>query len=132
MAENLKIAAPVASSSEVGALAPVVEMPSAQKPKPESDFPFSVMVSDVYEGPLDLLLDVTRVQQVQRLRRRQAIIAFRFETRVARRPSELLQKRTRDAAVWQAGLRRTIRLAILNAADDHAIQQHRSFFDRHT
>ena len=39
-------------------------MPSAPKPKPESDFPFSVMVSNVYEGPLDLLLDLIRKQDI--------------------------------------------------------------------
>jgi segregation and condensation protein A len=39
-------------------------MPSAQKPKPESDFPFAVMVGDVYEGPLDLLLDLIRKQDI--------------------------------------------------------------------
>src|SRR6266849_2325166 len=64
MAENLKIASHDGSSPEAGALAPVVQMPSAQKPKPESDFPFSVMVSDVYEGPLDLLLDLIRKQDI--------------------------------------------------------------------
>ena len=64
MAENLKIASHETSSPETGALAPVVQMPSAQKPKPESDFPFSVMVSDVYEGPLDLLLDLIRKQDI--------------------------------------------------------------------
>jgi segregation and condensation protein A len=64
MAENLKIASSGADSPEAGALAPVVQMPSARKPKPESDFPFSVMVSDVYEGPLDLLLDLIRKQDI--------------------------------------------------------------------
>jgi segregation and condensation protein A len=64
MAENLKIASQEASSPELAALAPVVQMPSAQKPKPENDFPFSVMVSDVYEGPLDLLLDLIRKQDI--------------------------------------------------------------------
>jgi len=64
MAENLKIATHETSSPETGALAPVVQMPSAQKPKPESDFPFSVMVGDVYEGPLDLLLDLIRKQDI--------------------------------------------------------------------
>ena len=64
MAENLKIALPEGSSAETPPLAPVVQMPSAQKPKPESDFPFSVMVSDVYEGPLDLLLDLIRKQDI--------------------------------------------------------------------
>jgi segregation and condensation protein A len=64
MSENLKIASHEAASPESGALAPVVQMPSASKPKPESDFPFSVMVSDVYEGPLDLLLDLIRKQDI--------------------------------------------------------------------
>src|SRR5205823_4022622 len=37
----------------------------AQKPKKEeTDFPFSVAVSDVYEGPLDLLLDLIRKQDI--------------------------------------------------------------------
>jgi segregation and condensation protein A len=39
-------------------------MPAALKPKPESDFPFSVTVGDVYEGPLDLLLDLIRKQDI--------------------------------------------------------------------
>ena len=64
MAENLKIASLETSLPETGSLAPVVQMPSAQKPKPESDYPFSVMVSDVYEGPLDLLLDLIRKQDI--------------------------------------------------------------------
>jgi segregation and condensation protein A len=65
MAEKLKIA-PVnnpATDAE-NALAPVVQMPDAQKPKPDSDFPFSVTVGDVYEGPLDLLLDLIRKQDI--------------------------------------------------------------------
>jgi len=32
--------------------------------KKESDFPFAVSVSDVYEGPLDLLLDLIRKQDI--------------------------------------------------------------------
>src|SRR6476620_3250735 len=36
---------------------------SANKPK-ESDFPFAVTVGDVYEGPLDLLLDLIRKQDI--------------------------------------------------------------------
>src|SRR5882757_1095363 len=64
MAENLKIA-PVNPEPEIETtLAPVVPMPVAQKPKPESDFPFSVMVSNVYEGPMDLLLDLVRKQDI--------------------------------------------------------------------
>jgi segregation and condensation protein A len=65
MADNLKIAPEQSSEPEAATtLAPVVQMPAAQKPKPESDFPFSVMVGDVYEGPLDLLLDLIRKQDI--------------------------------------------------------------------
>src|SRR3984893_17081702 len=32
--------------------------------KEENDFPFAVLVSDVYEGPLDLLLDLIRKQDI--------------------------------------------------------------------
>ena len=32
--------------------------------KEESDFPFAVAVGDVYEGPLDLLLDLIRKQDI--------------------------------------------------------------------
>ena len=85
MAEKLKIAPENLSPTEAGStLAPVVEMPAGPKPteskpkeakpkearpkeprpKEESDFPFSVMVSDVYEGPLDLLLDLIRKQDI--------------------------------------------------------------------
>jgi len=65
MAENLKVASENQAAAEpVPALAPVVQMPAAQKPKPESDFPFAVTVGDVYEGPLDLLLDLIRKQDI--------------------------------------------------------------------
>ena len=36
----------------------------AQKKKEESDFPFAVTVRDVYDGPLDLLLDLIRKQDI--------------------------------------------------------------------
>jgi segregation and condensation protein A len=35
-----------------------------QQKKDDSDFPFAVSVSDVYEGPLDLLLDLIRKQDI--------------------------------------------------------------------
>jgi segregation and condensation protein A len=41
----------------------VVQIPS-QKPEEENDFPFAVSVGDVYEGPLDLLLDLIRKQDI--------------------------------------------------------------------
>lgn len=65
MAENLKVASGNAVSTEgESTLAPVVQMPAAQKAREESDFPFSVTVGDVYEGPLDLLLDLIRKQDI--------------------------------------------------------------------
>src|SRR5438445_2797630 len=36
----------------------------ASSKKEESDFPFAVSVEDVYEGPLDLLLDLIRKQDI--------------------------------------------------------------------
>ena len=42
---------------------PVVAQKSQQK-KEENDFPFAVSVSDVYEGPLDFLLDLIRKQDI--------------------------------------------------------------------
>ena len=49
-----------------GIITPAAEVPSVpQKTKAaESDFPFAVSVSDVYEGPLDLLLDLIRKQDI--------------------------------------------------------------------
>src|SRR6202050_3897922 len=38
--------------------------PDASKKKEENDFPFAVAVGDVYEGPLDLLLDLIRKQDI--------------------------------------------------------------------
>src|SRR5438094_8537977 len=54
MAEELKV------SSESSAPAqPVLALAQPeQKKKQESDFPFAVSVGDVYEGPLDMLLDL--------------------------------------------------------------------------
>lgn len=41
-----------------------IETPGSPSGKPTSDFPFSVSVTDVYEGPLDLLLDLIRKQDI--------------------------------------------------------------------
>src|SRR5579885_971886 len=38
--------------------------PAAPSPAQDSDFPFSVSVREVYEGPLDLLLDLIRKQDI--------------------------------------------------------------------
>ena len=34
------------------------------RPQKENEFPFSVAVADVYDGPLDLLLDLIRKQNI--------------------------------------------------------------------
>src|SRR5437588_5048634 len=60
MAEELKV------SSESSAPAqPVLALAQPeQKKKNQSDFPFAVTVGDIYEGPLDLLLDLIRKQDI--------------------------------------------------------------------
>jgi len=66
MSEEAKIV----SNGEPAAVSPaIVASPSAARPKDavkkeESDFPFAVAVTDVYEGPLDLLLDLIRKQDI--------------------------------------------------------------------
>jgi segregation and condensation protein A len=40
------------------------KMKDPSKKKEDSDFPFAVAVADVYEGPLDLLLDLIRKQDI--------------------------------------------------------------------
>src|SRR5579871_3494383 len=57
----------IVSGAEVTPTAVVAHLSSAKKDaakKEENDFPFSVAVSDVYEGPLDLLLDLIRKQDI--------------------------------------------------------------------
>ena len=46
------------------ALAVTPSVPEPEKKSKQSDFPFAVSVSDVYEGPLDLLLDLIRKQDI--------------------------------------------------------------------
>src|SRR5215471_18101702 len=56
------------NTDAVGIPTAVVATPSAAKKdaakKEESDFPFAVAVGSVYEGPLDLLLDLIRKQDI--------------------------------------------------------------------
>src|SRR5258708_25240886 len=63
MTEEIKI---VSSDSPAGSIPPAViaavAKPSAKKD--ESDSPFAVAVGNVYEGPLDLLLDLIRKQDI--------------------------------------------------------------------
>jgi segregation and condensation protein A len=65
MAEDLKLASlSTASPQAPSSLAPVSQGHSERKKKEGSDFPFAVTVRDVYEGPLDLLLDLIRRQDI--------------------------------------------------------------------
>ena len=57
------------SNNELGGTKPQVlerstEAPGKNTSRPESDFPFAVSVGHVYEGPLDLLLDLIRKQDI--------------------------------------------------------------------
>jgi segregation and condensation protein A len=67
MSEEVKavsgVLIPMESSPAPAApLVPAGERPSARKEV--NDFPFAVAVADVYEGPLDLLLDLIRKQDI--------------------------------------------------------------------
>lgn len=57
-----KDGAPPSVSGPSGAVS--ANSPVALPSKNDSDFPFAVSVSDVYEGPLDLLLDLIRKQDI--------------------------------------------------------------------
>jgi segregation and condensation protein A len=66
MSEEVKAVSGVLIPTEgVGSLSPA--SPAGDKPgakKETNDFPFAVAVGDVYEGPLDLLLDLIRKQDI--------------------------------------------------------------------
>src|SRR5262249_50379546 len=65
MTEQPKIAPAEASLSPAIVSRPADSKPKdATKKKEESDFPFAVAVSNIYEGPLDLLLDLIRKQDI--------------------------------------------------------------------
>ncbi len=62
MRQETKVVSPDAAASPL-AIAPSTQAKSDSK-KEDNDFPFAVAVSDVYEGPLDLLLDLIRKQDI--------------------------------------------------------------------
>src|ERR1700682_1448469 len=66
MAEEMRIVAEGDAASGSPALIAAVGVKSAKDAakKEESDSPFAVAVTDVYEGPLDLLLDLIRKQDI--------------------------------------------------------------------
>ena len=66
MSEETKIFSsgdPTVASPAIVAASQSTKSKDAAK-KEESDFPFAVAVSNVYEGPLDLLLDLIRKQDI--------------------------------------------------------------------
>jgi segregation and condensation protein A len=56
--------APESASPVLVTNSPASTKPENKKEKEESDSPFAVSVTDVYEGPLDLLLDLIRKQDI--------------------------------------------------------------------
>ncbi|MGB9286740.1 MAG: hypothetical protein WCB59_22215, partial [Candidatus Sulfotelmatobacter sp.] len=64
MSEEIKVGAG-ASNQAVEPTVVAGAKPSKDGARPEeSDSPFAVSVTDVYEGPLDLLLDLIRKQDI--------------------------------------------------------------------
>src|SRR5262252_9324721 len=63
MTEEVKLVADRAIAVPAGIVAPNKLAKDAAQ-KEESDFPFAVAVGNVYEGPLDLLLDLIRKQDI--------------------------------------------------------------------
>src|ERR1700689_5178675 len=56
--------APVLVASRTSAAIPIKSLDQQPSKQEESDSPFAVSVTDVYEGPLDLLLDLIRKQDI--------------------------------------------------------------------
>jgi len=63
MNEDVKIV-PAGSDVPAAVVAASDPKPKESAKKEESDFPFAVAVANVYEGPLDLLLDLIRKQDI--------------------------------------------------------------------
>jgi segregation and condensation protein A len=62
--ESARVAQPAAVSAPPAPDPASAPHPSTANKKEQSDFPFAVTVGDVYEGPLDLLLDLIRKQDI--------------------------------------------------------------------
>jgi segregation and condensation protein A len=63
MSEEIRIPENVATAVSPAVVAPALTSKEQAK-KEQSDFPFAVSVGDVYEGPMDLLLDLIRKQDI--------------------------------------------------------------------
>ncbi len=64
MRDNLKVASEDPGLAGASALSPGAVANPEKKKREESDFPFAVSVGEVFEGPLDLLLDLIRKQDI--------------------------------------------------------------------
>lgn len=65
MTDAAKIVADASgTSSSVSPIIPITAASKSASKREENDFPFAVEVGDVYEGPLDLLLDLIRKQDI--------------------------------------------------------------------
>jgi segregation and condensation protein A len=64
MGEETKIAFDGTAALDLGPTLVAASAPRERSRNQESDFPFSVSVGDVYEGPLDLLLHLIRKQDI--------------------------------------------------------------------
>jgi len=64
MTEPIRAIAEVAENVQLPQPTNVVVMPKPATEKPASEFPFAISVADVYDGPLDLLLDLIRKQDI--------------------------------------------------------------------
>ncbi|HKD92119.1 MAG TPA: segregation/condensation protein A [Terriglobales bacterium] len=64
MTEPIQATAEVGENVQLPQPTNVVVMPKPATEKPGSEFPFAISVADVYDGPLDLLLDLIRKQDI--------------------------------------------------------------------
>src|SRR5271165_1999507 len=64
MSEEVRIPGTDATAISPAVVAPSAAKTKEQAKKDQSDFPFAVAVGDVYEGPMDLLLDLIRKQDI--------------------------------------------------------------------
>ncbi len=64
MSEEIKVAAGIDNQVAVSAIVTDAKSSKETTKKEESDSPFAISVTDVYEGPLDLLLDLIRKQDI--------------------------------------------------------------------
>ena len=55
---------PTPAQASAQASAPVADPPPKPPQHEDNDFPFAVALGEIYEGPLDLLLDLIRKQDI--------------------------------------------------------------------